>query len=168
MKRIHEIYTKMDESQKAKVEPQPNFPPPPPPSPPSGASKMIQTLPPPPPPPSANATAEQKKAYLKALEEIKNPEQTYTYEHKNDDGELIGIVVITDIDNFTKRSTSALYHITEMIKKGANFFYNEKAISGEQAMKYIKTTKELYIWTKQMDTNQPKVYISTEPISYKE
>ncbi len=60
MARISEIYKIMDESQKAKAEPYPNFPPPPPPTPATTAnlsSQMIQTLPPPPPPPSAALSA---------------------------------------------------------------------------------------------------------------
>ena len=85
MARISEIYKTMDKTQKAKAEPNPNFPQPPPlipPTPENFSSQMIQTLTPsPPPPPSAALSAEQRQAYMKAVNETKAG-QTYLQKHK--------------------------------------------------------------------------------------
>lgn len=162
MKRVYEIYKKMDASQKANAEPFPNFPPPPPPAAPNPESKIIQTLPPPPPPPSANLTAEQKKLYMEALNNS-TAGQTYTYKHESKDGKDGYVVFISDRDEVTSPSKAALDHITDMKKKDALFFYNNKAISGDEAIAYVKRIKELYISTEQIDSKQPKVYISSQP-----
>lgn len=167
MKRVNEIYKKMDESQKSKAEPLPNFPPPPPPVPPNPESYRIQTLLPPPPPPSANLSAEQKKVYMQSLNNT-NEKVSYIYKNETKEGKDSYIVVISDRDETAVRSKAVLDHVTDMKKKGAQFFYNNKAISGDQALNYIKTVKELYISTQQMDTKQPKVYISNTFIPSKD
>lgn len=163
MKRVTEIYKKMDASQKANAEPFPNFPPPPPPTAPNPESKTIQTLPPPPPPPSVNLTAEQKKLYMEALNNS-TAGQTYTYKHESKDGKDGYVVLISDRDETDSPSKAALDHITDMKKKDALFFYNDKTISGDEAIEYVKRIKELYISTEQINSKQPKVYISTKPI----
>ncbi|MBO3099181.1 M56 family metallopeptidase [Gelidibacter pelagius] len=162
MKRVTEIYKKMDASQKANAEPFPNFPPPPPPTAPNPESKTIQTLPPPPPPPSVNLTAEQKKLYLEALNNS-TAGQIYTYKHESKDGKDGYVVLISDRDETDSPSKAALDHITDMKKKDALFFYNNKAISGDEAIAYVKRIKELYISTEQIDSKEPKVYISSQP-----
>ena len=164
MKRVNEIYNKMDVEQKANAEPLPNFPPPPPPAAPNPKSKTIQTLPPPPPPPSEYLTAEQKKLYMEALNNS-TAGQTYTYKRKSKDGKDGHIVFISDRDEIYSPSKAALDHIADMKKKGALFFYNDKATSAEEAMEYVKTVRELYISTEHIDSKQPKVYISTTPIT---
>ncbi|MBA6153182.1 M56 family metallopeptidase [Gelidibacter maritimus] len=163
MKRVIEIYNKMDASQKANAEPLPNFPPPPPPAAPNPKSKTIQTLPPPPPPPHVKLTAEQKKLYMEALNNS-TAGQTYTYKRKSKDGKDGHVVFISDRDEIDSPSKAALNHIADMKIKGALFFYNDKAISAEEAMEYVKTVRELYISTEHIDSKQPKVYISTTPI----
>ncbi|HUH27291.1 M56 family metallopeptidase [Gelidibacter sp.] len=167
MKRVNEIYKKMDAEQKANAEPFPYFPPPPPPTAPNPESKTIQTLPPPPPPPSVNLTSEQKKLYMEALNSS-TAGQTYTYKYKSKDGKDSYVVWISDRDETDSPSKAALDHVTDMKKKDAQFFYNNKAISGDEAIEYVKRIKELYISTEQIDSKQPKVYISTTPIPFKD
>lgn len=256
IKRLWEIYEKMDEEQKAKAQPFPNLPPPPPP-----ALEGHENLPPPPPP--TNASSEEKKAYQKSAEAYYNErEKTYTYNHKNTKGESVTVTVVPEkydmtlpppppppiqdkgtnteiktgfliingqnlyyvqnknlrtyynregniVDNKGKKLNgniqanasdiipnqyitkiykdskvvvefkdnmpgnfppppppiSPLHHVMDMNKKGAFFFYNGKAITGDEAVEYIEKNKELKIFTKKTDTKQPTVYITTDPIN---
>ena len=114
-----------------------------------------------------NASEKQKKASEKAMEEYKIQRESYTYNYTNDKGEVVEVIVIPENDGRIPPPpppVSPLEHIEEMSKKGALFFYNDKSISEEEAINYVKNNKKLYISTKQVDTEQPKVYISTKPV----
>ncbi|RXJ43804.1 M56 family metallopeptidase [Gelidibacter gilvus] len=162
MKRVVEIYKKMDESQKVNAEPLPNFPPPPPPTI-KGEADLNKNILPPPPPLTPNATSEQKKAYKKAMEDY----QSYSYTHKNKSGEKVAIKVVGDNDALTPPPPPppipTLDHIENMKKKGALFFFNDKEISAEEAMIYVNKNKEYAICTTEIDTQKPTVTITTDP-----
>ncbi|MCK7589103.1 M56 family metallopeptidase [Subsaxibacter sp. CAU 1640] len=63
---------------------------------------------------------------------------------------------------------SPLDHVIEMAKKNAKFYYEGKLISSDDAIKLLKENKQLNIATKESDSKEPKVYISKEPIVFKQ
>ncbi|MEO6347306.1 MAG: M56 family metallopeptidase [Aquaticitalea sp.] len=63
---------------------------------------------------------------------------------------------------------SPLDHMIEMAKKGAIFYYEGKSISSDEAIKLLKNNSQLNISTKQVNSKEPKVYISKEPIIIKD
>ena len=170
MRRLGELHDKMTEEQKANAEPMPNFPPPPPPLTKDGtrnAAFINKTTSPPPPPIPPNASEEQKIGYEKAMNDYKVQRESYTYKHTNDKGEVVNVTVIPEKDDLIPPPPppiSPVEHIKEMSKKGALFYYNNKTISADEALTYVKSQKDLSISIKQLDKDRPKVYISTEPI----
>lgn len=60
---------------------------------------------------------------------------------------------------------SPLDHVIEMAKKGATFYYEGKPISSDEAISLLKKNDELNISTKQINSKQPKVYITKDPIT---
>lgn len=109
-------------------------------------------IPPPPPPVPANATPEQKEKYQKVSEE-------YYKKYKVENGK-VG-------DRYPEPPTppkSALDHIIKMAKKNAAFYYEGKKISSDKAINLLKTDSELSISTKNSDSKNPIVYITTNPV----
>ena len=60
-----------------------------------------------------------------------------------------------------------LDHVIDMAKSGAVFYYEGKKISSDEAIKIVKTNKKINISTKEVNSNTPKVYLSTKPIKIK-
>ena len=58
-------------------------------------------------------------------------------------------------------------HVIDMAKSGAVFYYEGKKISSDEAIKIVKTNKKINISTKEVNSNTPKVYLSTKPIKIK-
>ena len=63
---------------------------------------------------------------------------------------------------------SPLDHVIEMAKKGATFYYEGKSISSDEAITLLKRNDELNISTKHIDSKEPKVYISQDPVIIKD
>jgi bla regulator protein BlaR1 len=141
LKRLEYIYNKMSKDQKASSEPFPDCPPPPP------APKVIKgkELPPPPPIP-ADATPAQKKKMQNAVDDYNNK---------------------VPPPPPPPAPKSALDHVIEMAKKGASFYYEGKSISSDEAISLLKKNDKLNISTKESNSKQPKVYITTKPIVIK-
>ncbi len=59
---------------------------------------------------------------------------------------------------------SPLDHVIEMAKKNAVFFYEGKSISSDEAVRILKENGALNISTKQLNSKQPEVYITKDPI----
>ena len=59
---------------------------------------------------------------------------------------------------------SPLVHIENMSKKNALFFYEGKSITSGEAIRILKGNGSLNISTSQSNTDQPKVYITKDPI----
>lgn len=108
IKRLNELYNKMNTEQRAQAEPMPQIVPPPPPPPPPSINQDSNNTPPPPPP------------------------------------------------------APPIVYIQIMKNKGAQFYYNKKSITGDQALEYVKNNGNLKIHTEQLDSETPKVYISTK------
>ena len=51
-----------------------------------------------------------------------------------------------------------------MAKKDAKFFYKEKEISSDEAIKLLKKSPEMNINTKKSKSGTPLVYISKKPM----
>lgn len=173
IKRLEYIYNKMSQAQKTNSEPFPNCPPPPPPSiiapkaPNGKVLKMAHDLPPPPPIPK-NATQEQKKEYQKATTNYKQENPGYTYKHKNENGNIVDVTVITDDDTELPPPPpppkSTLEHVLDMAQENANFYYEGKFITSDKAIELIKNNKKLNIETKKSNSKRANVYITTKPI----
>lgn len=142
LKRLEYIYNKMSKDQKASSEPFPDCPPPPP------APKVIKgkELPPPPPIP-ADATPTQKKKMQNAVDDYNNK--------------------VPPPPPPPPAPKSPLDHVIEMAKKGASFYYEGKSISSDEAIGLLKKNDKLNISTKESNSKQPKVYITTKPIVIK-
>jgi len=154
LKRLEYIYNKMSKDQKASSESFPDCPAPPP------APKAIKgkELPPPPPPPvPANATSEQKAKYNKVIEE-------YNTKYTVKNGKVLENPPPPPPPPAPK---SPLDHVIEMAKKGAAFYYEGKPISSDEAISLLKKNDKLNISTKESNSKQPKVYITTKPIVIK-
>ena len=132
----------MSKDQKASSEPFPDCPPPPP------APKVIKgkELPPPPPIP-ADATPAQKKKMQNAVDDYNNK--------------------VPPPPPPPPAPKSPLDHVIEMAKKGASFYYEGKSISSDEAIGLLKKNDKLNISTKESNSKQPKVYITTKPIVIK-
>ena len=59
---------------------------------------------------------------------------------------------------------SPLDHVIEMAKKNAVFFHEGKSISSDEAVKILKENGALNISTKELNSKEPQVYITKEPI----
>lgn len=142
LKRLEYIYNKMSKDQKASSEPFPDCPPPPP------APKVIKgkELPPPPPIP-ADATPTQKKKMQNAVDDYNNK--------------------VPPPPPPPPAPKSPLDHVIEMAKKGASFYYEGKSISSDEAISLLKKNDKLNVSTKESNSKQPKVYITTKPIVIK-
>lgn len=60
---------------------------------------------------------------------------------------------------------SPLDHVIKMAKKDASFFYEGKSVSSDRAIAVLKSNTELNILTQNADGNNPRVYITKEPIN---
>src|SRR5690606_5175670 len=60
---------------------------------------------------------------------------------------------------------SPLDFVTEMTKKGATFYFEDKEITSDQAKNMLKENKYLNISAKDSSSKNPKIYISKEPIT---
>jgi hypothetical protein len=98
---------------------------------------------PPPPPIPANATPAQKKKMQATIDNYDND---------------------VPPPPAPPAPKSPLDHVIEMAKKGATFYYEGNLISSDEAIQLLKINNERNISTKQVDSKEPKVYISKEPI----
>lgn len=69
--------------------------------------------------------------------------------------------IITDKARFFP-PISRLDHIINMAKKEATFFYEEKSISSDKAIELIKNNDDLNIFTKDITTDKPRVFLTKE------
>lgn len=161
LERMEYIYKKMTMEQKATAEPFPNCPPPPPAPPKSPEMKTAHDLPPPPPIP-VNASPEERVKYQKTIDAYNNGDASYTYKNKN----CKEVTVIPDEDEMVPPPPpkSPLDFVVEMAKKNATFYYEEKIITSNDAIKLLKENKAMNISSKNSMSKNPKVYLSKEPI----
>mgnify|MGYP000285972981 CR=1 FL=1 len=148
MKRLKYLYNLMSAEQKKQAEPFPNFPPPPPVQ---ESQKNISTPPPPPPPVPANATPEQKEKYKKISED-------YYKKHKVEHGKVTRKVPPPPPPK------SPLDHIIKMAKKDGVFYYEGNKISSDKAINLLKNDSELNISTKNGNSKNPIVHITSNPV----
>ncbi|GGG39996.1 hypothetical protein GCM10010976_09560 [Bizionia arctica] len=170
-------------------------PPPPPPATPAPASKMKKAndLPPPPPHKSAydyvlslkndnisysyNGKAVSYDEILKITQ--KEPYIIITTNIENH----AGTVRFTSIEeqnkvqnNMAKKGEMSnippppppkapLDFVIEMAKKNAAFYYEEKSITSDEAIKLLKDNKSINISSKNSTSKNPEVYLSKEPIT---
>ena len=161
MRRIKQLYDRMTLEQKASAEPYPNFPPPPPPA---AAPKVIKNseLPPPPPLPE-NAPAADRMAYKKAVKNYKKGNPGLVYEHKNEDGEMVEVVVISDENNVAPPPPPPpSTHLNELADKGATFYLNGKVITHDEAIKLLGENKNINIDIRGVDSEAPVVKLTTK------
>ncbi|WP_412986717.1 M56 family metallopeptidase [Pontimicrobium sp. IMCC45349] len=175
--RIKYLYDLMTKEQREYVEPYPNIPPPPTVKeikPVKNNKKPevveIKLVPPPPPPVPANATEAEKIKYKKAIENYKKGKPGKIKKVKNDNDEWIEVVEIIEanaqeVPPPPPPPKSPLDHIINMAKKNATFYFEGKKITSDEAIKLLKTDKNLNIATQKQNSNAPKVHISTQPIT---
>jgi hypothetical protein len=125
----------MSVQQRKSAEPFPSFPPPPPaPGAVKATSNVEDNIPPPPPVPDAPKVMKGEKS------EIPPPPPPAPKPEKPID------------------------HVVKMAKKGATFYYEGKKVSSEMAIELIKKNNALNIQTTGINSVNPKVRISKEPI----
>jgi len=151
LERIEHLYSIMTDEQKKHAEPYPNFPPIPP-NPPKVKKGEASLIPPPPPPVPSNATPEQKAKYQKIHEEYN---KKYTIEN----GE-----VREQIPPPPPPPKTPLDHVIEMAKKDADFYYEGKKITSDEAIEIVKNDDELSISTQTKNVERPMVNITTHPV----
>lgn len=143
IERLKFIYGKMSDKQRADAEPFPNIPPPPPPPPAPDAQKVIKGVNdmepnnPPPPPPAPDAP--------KVVKGVNDMEP--------------------NIPPPPPAPESPLDHIISMAKKGASFYYEGDKITSDKAIALLKNNKNLNIQTTRVNSSNPRVEISTQPIT---
>lgn len=114
--------------------------------------KVSKRIPPPPPPIPADATPEQKERYNKAHKEYKQQKSAMVRK-----GE------VSDIPP-PPPPKSPLDHVIDMAKKNATFYYEGKIVSSDKAISLLKKDSELSLSTKNSDSRNPTVYITTNPV----
>lgn len=127
-------------------------------------NKKENELIPPPPPIPQNATKEQKEKYEKVTEE-------YYRKYKIVDGKPIKIPEPPKPKNLKKepkppappKPKSPLDTVVEMAKKDATFYYNNKKITSDKAIKLLKENKNLNI-SSSTNNGVSTVHISDKPI----
>lgn len=165
--RLKQLYDRMTLEQKASAEPYPNFPPPPPPA---AAPRVIKNSEVPPPPPlPENAPAADKMAYENAIKNYKKGNPGLVYEHKNEDGEMVEVDVITDESKVAPPPppmppSPPSKHLAKLAKEGAKFYLNGNPISSEKAINMVKKNKEINIDIKGGSAGQTIVKLTTESI----
>ena len=127
-----------------------DIPPPPPAAP---EPKMAHETPPPPPPIPAHATPAEKAKYQKIIDEYNK-----RYDTKVKKGEVSNIPP-------PPPPKSPLDFVIDMAKKGATFYFEDKQITSDQAIKMLKENNSLNISAKDSSSKNPKVYLSKEPIT---
>lgn len=130
----------------------------------------IEVVPPPPPPVPANATETEKIKYKKAIENYKKGKPGKIKKVKNNNDEWIEVVEILEanaqeVPPPPPPPKSPLDHVINMAKKNATFYFEGKIITSDEAIKLLKTDKNLNIATQKQNSNAPKVHISTQPIT---
>lgn len=161
------IYDIMSVEQKSESEPFPQIPPPPPP--PSkahhsenGKRKTLNEI-----------IAETPDNVESGYEKLENGETHYfnvyqgekTYYNRNgyitdDKGKVLPPPPPAPQPPPPPPPISPLDHIVKMAKKGANFYFENAAITSDNAIAILKSNKDLNIFTKDADGEIPKVYIT--------
>lgn len=102
---------------------------------------------PPPPPIPANAPEADRIEYEKTVKNYKKGNPGLVYEHKNEAGEMIEVVVITDESNVAPPMPPSppSKHLAELAEQGATFYLNGSPISSDEAIKMVKKNKDINI-----------------------
>lgn len=163
--RVKYLYNLMSYKQRKNAEPFPNFPEPPP----APNTPNTDYFPPPPPPIPENATPLEKEKYKAVIADYEAWRKKHVHKViNNNTGEEIEFVIN---DEMTQNPPpppppkSSLDHVVAMAKKNATFYLEDKQISSDEAIKALKSDKDLNIATQKQNSNAPKVYISTQPIT---
>ena len=143
--RLSYIYNLMTKKQKQNAEPFPNFPPPPPPV--KNDLEEIIEVPiknPPPPPIPEDATPEEKRKMLKAIEKYAKEHPDKVYKHKDKNGKLVEIVEMpVDDKGWVQINNQDHYYIT---RNGKTTYYNRYGQEVDKKGKLKKVpTKQLEI-----------------------
>ncbi|WP_452232375.1 M56 family metallopeptidase [Lacinutrix sp. MEBiC02595] len=125
---------------------------PPPPNPPKVKKGEASLIPPPPPPVPSNATPEQKAKYEKIHEEYN---KKYTIENGG---------VREQIPPPPPPPKSPIDHVIEMAKENADFYYEGKKITSDEAIEIVKNDDDLSISTQTKNVERPMVNITTQPV----
>jgi hypothetical protein len=163
--RVKYLYNLMSYKQRKNAEPFPDFPEPPP----APNAPNTDNFPPPPPPIPENATPLEKDKYKEVIADYEAWRKKHTYKAVNNNtGEEIEFVINDEVAQNPPPPPppkSPLDHVVAMAKKNATFYLEGKQISSDEAIKALKSDKDLNIATQKQNSNAPKVYISTQPIT---
>lgn len=172
VERLKYLYNLMSYKQRQNAEPFPNFPEPPPAPDAPITSNFPEVVPaaqlPPPPPIPANATPAQKASYEATLKNYQLGKAGKVRKIKGKDGKIKEVVSIPDVMDVPPPPPppkSPIDHVIAMAKKNATFYYEGQQISSDDAIKALKSDRNLNIATQQQNSNAPKVHISTQPIT---
>ncbi len=138
--RMKYIYSLMTDDQKKTAEAFPDFPP----------------LPAPPPPPDAPEIAEIEIMEVPVPEEIEiieTPEAP----------EIVEVMEIEEIP-MPPPPPNPLDLVIKMAKKGAKFYYNDKAISSDRAIEIVKKNKKINITLDDSNPKSPVMKLYNKPI----
>ncbi|MDO6595444.1 M56 family metallopeptidase [Oceanihabitans sp. 2_MG-2023] len=116
------------------------------------SERMVSPPPPPPPPIPGNATEEERAEYERIHEEYNQK-----YEVKN--GHVSESMIPPP-----PPPKSPLDHAIEMAKKDANFYFEGKKITSDEAIAILKKDTDLSISTQTKGLQKPMVNITTQPV----
>jgi hypothetical protein len=165
--RVKYLYNLMSYKQRKNAEPFPNFPEPPP----APNTPNTDNFPPPPPPPPIpeNATPLEKEKYKAVIANYEAWRKKHVHKAVNNNtGEEMEFVINDEVAQNPPPPPppkSPLDHVIAMAKKNATFYLEGKQISSDEAIKALKSDKDLNIATQKQNSNAPKVHISTQPIT---
>ena len=126
----------------------------------NGGMSIIPPIPPvPPAPPSPEELEEGEE-----LEEEKELEEEEE-EEESMENESSGTWTALESPPAPPEPLHPIDHVIEMAQKGADFYYDNKKISSDEAIDLLKKRKNLNIETKGHDSSRPQVKISKSPIT---
>ena len=123
----------------------------------NGGMSIIPPKPPVPPAPPAPEELEEEQE----LEEERELEE----EEESMENESSGTAVSLESPPTPPEPLHPIDHVIEMAKKGADFYYENKKISSDEAIDLLKKRKNLNIETKGHDSSKPQVKISKSPVT---
>jgi hypothetical protein len=170
LKRLEYIYNKMTKKQKANAEAFPNCPPPPPPPPsplePKNPSKELLE--------AKKEFNEKASTYSEAMQQYFKEKKGNLNDLKTQHKEVLQLYNIYE-KLATKETVlppppppapkSPLDHIIDMAKKGAEFYYEGKSISSDDAIDLLKKNDKLNISTQSIN-EKITVKIQSKPITH--
>ena len=169
VERMKYIYSLMSEKQKADAEPFPDFPPmPEPPSPPSpemAVSPETRVVAKVAPSPAVSPRVVQGTAGVKPALASRTTKTSVSPLPPNPPSSQTAVLAgAASIPPPPPIPPDPVDHIIALAKEGATFYYEGKAVSSDEAIKHVKTNKDLHIQVRKGHGKKTQVKLSKKPI----